>query len=305
MTNLERAIEAVECGLLPVSGESNRPIQIHKLVERMKHYKVPGFSVALIDQEEVAWARGYGVGEVGCTDPVNPETVFQAASISKAVAAIMALRLVDQGLIDLDADVNDVLRTWKVPKSKHTQPRPDGTCPVVTLRGLLLHSAGISPAHYMGYPVGEPLPTLRQILDGKPLAYPRPVRVKEDWEIGDFDQYLEFKRAEFIALLEQLLAEGKLFFSQEITQEVIDFVHADPEISQGMREGDTLAIDVLGLNIHAFPRQFESYLSLARLYLRKGECMLAEEILRKVLSIKLENSAVLDLLAKARAGEGL
>lgn len=61
-------------------------------------------------------------------------------------------------------------------------------------------------------------------------------------EIGDFDQYLEFKRAEFIALLEQLLAEGKLFFSQEITQEVIDFVRADPEISQGVREGDILYV---------------------------------------------------------------
>src|SRR5512146_950330 len=111
MTDLERAIEAMECGLLPVSREPKRPIQKRELVERMKHYKVPGFSVALIDQEEVAWARGYGVREAGCEEPVTPETVFQAASISKAVAAIMALHLVDQGLIDLDADVNDVLRT--------------------------------------------------------------------------------------------------------------------------------------------------------------------------------------------------
>lgn len=91
MTGLERAIEAVECGLLPVSGEPNRPIQKHELVERMKHYKVPGFSVALIDREEVAWATGYGVHEVGCEDPVNPETVVQAASFSKS-ASILALR---------------------------------------------------------------------------------------------------------------------------------------------------------------------------------------------------------------------
>jgi len=179
MTDLERAIEAVECGLLPVSRDPGRPVQPRELTGRMKHYKVPGFSVALIDRKEVAWARGYGVREVGCQNPVTPETVFQAASISKAVAAIMALRLVDQGLIDLDGDVNDVLHTWKVPKSKHTQPRSDGTRPLVTLRGLLSHSAGISPAHYMGYPIGAPLPNLRQILDGKPPAYPRPVRSKE------------------------------------------------------------------------------------------------------------------------------
>jgi CubicO group peptidase (beta-lactamase class C family) len=179
MTDLERAIEAVECGLLPVTRTPDRPVRKRELGERMKHYKVPGFSVTLIDKEELAWARGYGVREVGCEAPVTPETVFQAASISKAVTAIVALRLVDQGLLDLDADVNDVLRSWKVPRSKHTQPRPDGTRPVVNLRGLLLHSAGISVRGYLGYPVGEPLPTLRQILDGLPPAHSKPVRVQE------------------------------------------------------------------------------------------------------------------------------
>ncbi len=62
------------------------------------------------------------------------------------------------------------------------------------------------------------------------------------WEIDDFDRYLEFKRAEFIARLEQLLAEDRLFFSQEITPEVIDFVRAGPEISQGVREGSILYV---------------------------------------------------------------
>jgi CubicO group peptidase (beta-lactamase class C family) len=179
MTDLERAIEIVECSLLPVQKKPDQPAQKWALAERMKHYKVPGFSVALIDQEEVAWARGYGIIEAGGKDPVTPETIFQAASISKSVVAMMALRLVDQDLLDLDVDVNDVLRSWKVPKSKHTQPRSDGTRPMVTLRRLLLHSAGLSPAHYMGYPVGAPLPTLCQILDGKPPGFPRPVRVKE------------------------------------------------------------------------------------------------------------------------------
>jgi CubicO group peptidase (beta-lactamase class C family) len=76
----------------------------------------------------------------------------------------MALRLVDQGLIDLDGDVHEVLHSWKIPKNKHTLPQPDGTPRVVTLRRLLLHTSGISPAHYMGYPMGLTLPTLRQIL---------------------------------------------------------------------------------------------------------------------------------------------
>jgi len=177
MTELERAIQAVENGLLPVTKKQDRPVRKRELSERMKHYKVPGFSIALIDREEVAWARGYGVREVGCEAPVTPETIFQAASISKPVTAMVALRLVDKGLLDLDADVNDVLRSWKVPKSKHTQVQPDGMRRVVTLRGLLSHSAGMTVRGFLGYPSDSPLPTLRQILDGKPPAVSKPVRV--------------------------------------------------------------------------------------------------------------------------------
>ena len=56
------------------------------LVDRMRYYKVPGFSIALIDQEELAWVKGYGVMEAGGEKPVTPETIFQAASISKPIA---------------------------------------------------------------------------------------------------------------------------------------------------------------------------------------------------------------------------
>ncbi len=177
MTQLERAIEAVECGLLPATRKPDRPVRKRELGERMKHYKVPGFSIALVDREEAAWARGYGLREVGCDDPVTPETLFQAASVSKTVTAIVALRLVDQGLLDLEADVNEVLRSWKVPQSKHLQPQPEGKPRAVTLRGLLSHTAGMSVRSYPGYPTGASLPDLRQILDGLPPARSRPVRV--------------------------------------------------------------------------------------------------------------------------------
>ncbi len=177
MADLERAIEAVECGLVHATRRHDQPAKKRELGERMKYYKVPGFSIALVDGEEVAWARGYGLREEGCESPMTPETVFQAASISKAVTAILALRLVDMGLFDLDADVNDVLRSWKVPKSKHTQPQPDGTRSVVTLRGLLSHSAGMSVRGFLGYPSDAPLPTLHQILDGIPPALSKPVRL--------------------------------------------------------------------------------------------------------------------------------
>jgi hypothetical protein len=73
-------------------------------------------------------------------------------------------------------------------------------------------------------------------------------------EIGDFDQFLEYKRAEFIAQLEQLKDEGRLFFNQEVTQEVVDFVRADPEISQGVRVGNILYVTKI-------PYQAKQYLA--------------------------------------------
>ncbi len=61
-------------------------------------------------------------------------------------------------------------------------------------------------------------------------------------EIGNFDIYLETKRREFIAQLEQIRDEGGLYFSQEITDEVVEFVRNDPEISQGVRVGKILYV---------------------------------------------------------------
>jgi CubicO group peptidase (beta-lactamase class C family) len=162
MTDLERAIQVLDGGLVTPR---------RTLRERMAYHKVPGFSIALIDQGELAWAKGYGVLEAGGDEGVTHETIFQAASISKLVTAMVACALVEAGSLDLDADVNKVLRSWKLPKSKHTQTRK------ATLRGLLSHTAGLGVYGFPGYPAGAPLPTLQQILDGKPPAHSKPVRV--------------------------------------------------------------------------------------------------------------------------------
>ena len=121
----------------------------------MASHKVPGFSIALIDQGELAWAKGYGVLEAGGEEPVTNDTLFQAASISKLVTAMVACKLVEAGSLDLDVDVNQQLRSWHLPKSKHTQGRK------VTLRGMLSHTSGLGPSGYPGYRAGEPLPTLK------------------------------------------------------------------------------------------------------------------------------------------------
>ncbi len=87
------------------------------LPEAMAALNIPSVSVALIDQDHIAFARGYGAG-------VTPETLFQAASLSKFVAAIAAMRLVDQGKLKLDENVNGQLTSWKVPANGFDQDSP-------------------------------------------------------------------------------------------------------------------------------------------------------------------------------------
>jgi CubicO group peptidase (beta-lactamase class C family) len=171
-SELAGTIERVENGLLPpavVKGET--PTRM-ALADRMKLYKTPGVSIALINDGRIEWARGYGVLEAGGKQPVTPETLFQAASISKSLTAMVVLRLVEQGKLDLDSDVNKRLVSWKIPENEFTKDQK------VTVRRLLAHTAGVSVAGFLGYAADQPLPTLRQILDGEKPANSNPIRVE-------------------------------------------------------------------------------------------------------------------------------
>jgi CubicO group peptidase (beta-lactamase class C family) len=171
MNLLDRTIQTIENCLLVETTDLTRPFEKHGLLARMKHHKVPGVSMALIDWGELAWAKGYGVVEAGKRKKVTPETIFQAGSISKLVAAMVALRLVEDGLLDLDKDVNKQLISWRLQENQYTQQQ------AVTLRYLLSHTAGINLPGYLGYSTDAPLPTIEQILDGEPPALSEPVQV--------------------------------------------------------------------------------------------------------------------------------
>jgi CubicO group peptidase (beta-lactamase class C family) len=138
---------------------------------QMEQRHVPGLSLAIIQDGRIVEARAYGVTEAGGRVPVTPSTLFQAGSISKSVAALGALHLVEQGKLDLDGDVNLKLTTWKVPTNGFVATRP------VTLRGLLSHTAGLTVHGFPGYAVDAPMPTLVQVLDGAPPANTAPIRV--------------------------------------------------------------------------------------------------------------------------------
>ena len=131
--------------------------------ERMAHYEIPGLSLAVINNGKVEWAQGYGQPDSTETALVNTNTLFQAGSISKTATALAALRMVDAGLLSLDEDVNTFLQSWRVPTNGPWQPR-------ITLRQLLSHTAGTTVHGFGGYPQGDEIPTLLQILNGEKPA---------------------------------------------------------------------------------------------------------------------------------------
>jgi len=159
----EKHVHAVETGLLPAVEIKGEPAPTMTLRERMEFYKVPGVSIAVEHDGRIEWARGYGKVAIGAAD-VTADTLFQAGSISKPVAAVGTLKLVEQGRLSLDENVNDKLKSWKVPDNEFTKSK------AVTLREILTHSGGTTVHGFPGYASGVPVPTLLQVLNGEKPA---------------------------------------------------------------------------------------------------------------------------------------
>lgn len=168
-TALQERMKRVENGLLPpvlVKGDPG-----WNILERMKRYQVPGVSIAVFKDYKIQWAKGYGVKDVETGEPVDASTLFVAGSISKPVAAMGALKLVQEKKLALDTNINTFLTSWKIPDNEFTRTKK------VTLRMLLSHSGGTTVHGFRGYAPGEDVPSLVQILDGVPPANSDPIRV--------------------------------------------------------------------------------------------------------------------------------
>jgi CubicO group peptidase (beta-lactamase class C family) len=137
----------------------------------MQQLHIPGVSIAIVHHGVIEWARGYGIATPAGA-PVTPDTLFQAGSISKPVASMAALHLVQEGKLSLDADVNTKLTSWKVP--------PSDAAPgaIVTPRELLTHTAGMTVHGFPGYTPAGPVPTLVQVLNGEKPANTPAIRIE-------------------------------------------------------------------------------------------------------------------------------
>jgi CubicO group peptidase (beta-lactamase class C family) len=226
--NLAARIGRVENGLRPTIRVKGGPVW--HLEQRMERLGVPGLAVAVIDSFEIAWIRAYGVTDVSERTPVTETTLFQAASISKPVAAAVALHFVDAGLLDLDGDVNGRLRSWKVPENEFTQAEK------VTLRRILSHTAGLTVSGFRGYAEGEPKPTILQVLDGTPPANSDPIRV--DVVPGSIYRYSGGGYTVLQLLLEDVTGKPLPELTRELVFEPLGMVHSsfDKPLPQALLE---------------------------------------------------------------------
>src|SRR5437667_9941176 len=157
---LREGTAQIESGPLPVLPLATHPVRPAQFLDCMARCHVPGASIAIIADNRLAWACGYGVREVGRSEQVTPNTLFQACSVSKPVTAIAALRLVQEGILGLDEALNSYLVSWKVPINRTGPSR-------VTLRHLLSHTACLPACWYLGFRRGMKMPTMTHVLNGE------------------------------------------------------------------------------------------------------------------------------------------
>ncbi len=155
---------------LQVPTSINDEYRLDSLHSRMNYFHTPGISVAVINDGKIEWARGFGMRNLNSSDSVDINTLFEAGSVSKPVFALGVMKLKEEGKLDLDKDVNQYLKSWKVPANGDWQP-------VLTLRQLLSHTAGLTVHGFPGYQKSENIPSVPQILNGAPPANTNAVKV--------------------------------------------------------------------------------------------------------------------------------
>ena len=165
----EEKIAAIENRLLPDGAFP--PWRTESLAARMEHYRVPGLGMAVIENYELVWARGYGVIESGTGRPVTTDTLFPALGNSSIISGYAAMILMERKRLAPDDKVQQALRSWQIPGNESGVSE-------VTVRLLLRYdAAGLNEFDLKGYERDKSYPDLRQVLEGAPPAANPPVRL--------------------------------------------------------------------------------------------------------------------------------
>ncbi len=164
-SQIEREILKTENNLLPVNiFEGETPYTVN---ERLEYYQVPGISITVIKDFEVLWTKPYGYGDFQTKAPVTKQTLFNVGSLSKGLASLTVLSLIQKGMLNLDDNVNDYLKSWKIPQNEYTKVSN------VTPRLLMNHSGGVSFHFGINY-TRDNFPTITNYLNGEKPSREKP-----------------------------------------------------------------------------------------------------------------------------------
>lgn len=177
--------KAIINGLLPATQISDDTLRFD-LKTRMVKWDVPAVSIVVIDNMEIVYTGAFGIKKKTNSSSVptesgsksnehaptiDPNTLFQAASVSKPVTATGFMALAREKNIDINADISELCPDWSFPRGDI-----EGK---ISPHRILSHTAGLNVGGFTGYNPGDNLPTLNQMIDGTPPANSPAVKLIE------------------------------------------------------------------------------------------------------------------------------
>lgn len=153
-----------------LTAEQLAPIRhaLSELIEKeMKAKKIAGLSLALVENQKIVWATGFGFADKSLQRPARAETLYSVGALSTLFTASAVLQYVDQGAIELDQPLKKYLPDFSI-RSRF------GNAPPITLRNLLSHHSGLPAMHFkdMWAEKSEPLAAFVNRLKDEYVAYP-------------------------------------------------------------------------------------------------------------------------------------
>ncbi len=136
------------------------PENFSLITDKMSEYKIPALSLAILNEGKIEWADIYQNADFPEEQKLNCASIFQAASLSKPVTFLAAVRMHAAGDIDLDKNVQNYLKDFELPQGKQTAENP------VTFRNIFSHTSGITSGGYQGYAKDLALPSDLAIVRG-------------------------------------------------------------------------------------------------------------------------------------------
>lgn len=206
------------------TSQSEGDPQLDAVVEKaLRQHNVPGAAIAVVKNGEMSWTTGYGLATEETA--VTTDTVFEAASVSKTVTAWGIMKLAEDGLVDLDAPVEQYLTRWHLPPSEFDHN-------LVTLRRILSHTAGLSQGGDPGMEPGEAVPTLVDALNG---AVPSMGALHVAFPPGENYIYSSIGYALLELVIEEVTGEPFVVYMQREILDPLGMVHSSFDMTPEMR----------------------------------------------------------------------